>query len=142
MQNGIISEVASLYLRRVQNAVTSDRTTDGLSDWLDDNEAASGDFAAELIFYWRSARRLPSSLDGVCEPVTDGRPIWGWEFALRLPRKTGAAARELGKFPRGSLAVEFCFVRKWYLASCDRAVCLCAILPSGRYPSLSEPRKG
>ena len=140
----------SLYLRRVQNAVTSDRTTDGLSmsDWLDDNEAASGDFAAELIFYSQSARpptpsnSLPPWMAFASPSVTDGRPIWGWEFALRLPRKTGAAARELGKFPRGSLAVELCFVRKWYLASCDRAVCLCAILPSGRYPSLSEPRKG
>ena len=139
MQNGIISEVASLSLSpsgaKCGYFRQDDGRTDGLSDWLDDNEAASGDFAAELIFYSRSSR-LPSSLDGVCEPVTDGRPIWGWEFALRLPRKTGAAARELGKFPRGSLAVEFCFVGKWYLASCDRAVCLCAILPSGRYPSL------
>ena len=57
-----------------------------------DNEAASRDLAAaELIFYSQSARPQ-TSLVGVCEPVTDGRPIWGWEFALRLPRKTGAAA--------------------------------------------------
>ena len=37
-----------------------DGRTDGLSDWLDDNEAASGDFAAELIFYSRLLRHPPT----------------------------------------------------------------------------------